>query len=156
MYIVQNDVRIHRITISYRINNAYLYKDDLGKIINTLAVIVISVTACLGQTDRHYTMFYGNAVSYNPGAAGMFNGDGRAFSSYRNQWSSVTANPYKTINFSMDGKMLQEKIDKGVMGIGFTYYRDKAGDGSMINSNFGLALSYAVEEQKDFYFFTVF
>ena len=35
MYIVQNDDRMHRITISYRISNADLYKDDLSKVINT-------------------------------------------------------------------------------------------------------------------------
>jgi hypothetical protein len=35
MYIVQNDDRMHRITVSYRISNAYLYKDDLAKVINT-------------------------------------------------------------------------------------------------------------------------
>lgn len=35
MYIVQNYDRMHRITISYRISNSYLYKDDLGKVIYT-------------------------------------------------------------------------------------------------------------------------
>jgi type IX secretion system PorP/SprF family membrane protein len=121
------------------------------KIINILSFILLGTTCFNAQADRHYSMFYGNAVSYNPAAAGMFNGDGRAFSSYRNQWSSVTMNPYKTINFSMDGKVMQKQIENGMFGLGFTYYRDKAGDGNMINSNFGLALSYAVEVQKDFF-----
>lgn len=119
--------------------------------LSILAILLLSFSTAIGQTDRHYTMFYGNAIAYNPGATGMFNGDGRAFSSYRNQWSSVSANPFKTINFSMDGKIFQEKIDNGILGLGFTYYRDKAGDGNMINSNFGLSVSYAVEVQKDFH-----
>ena len=126
------------------------------KLVSIFSIVFLGILSLNAQTDRHYTMFYGNAVAYNPGAAGMFNGDGRAFSSYRNQWSSVTMNPFKTINFSMDGKILQEKINNGFVGLGFTYYRDKAGDGNMINSNFGLAVSYAVEVQKDFHISTGF
>jgi type IX secretion system PorP/SprF family membrane protein len=116
-----------------------------------LAVFVLGINQTFGQTERHYSMFYGNSVGYNPAAAGMFNGNGRVFSSYRDQWGSVTANPFRTINFSADGKILQKQIDNGVVGIGLVYYRDQAGDGSMVNSNFGLAMSYAVEVKKDFY-----
>lgn len=35
MYIVQNNDRMHRITISYRLQNTKLYKDDLAKVIDT-------------------------------------------------------------------------------------------------------------------------
>ena len=35
MYIVQNNDRMHRITISYRLQNTKLYKNDLAKVINT-------------------------------------------------------------------------------------------------------------------------
>lgn len=35
MYIVQNDDRMHRITISYRVKNTQLYRDDLAKVIDT-------------------------------------------------------------------------------------------------------------------------
>jgi len=35
MYIIHNDDRMHTITISYRMKNMYLYKDDLAKVIDT-------------------------------------------------------------------------------------------------------------------------
>lgn len=35
IYIVQNDDRMHIITISYRVKNRHLYRDDLAKVIDT-------------------------------------------------------------------------------------------------------------------------
>jgi len=69
----------------------------------------IGILSIQGQTNRNFTMFYGNALRYNPAAAGMFNGDFRAFTSYRNQWSAINNHMYKTINFSIDGKVLQKE-----------------------------------------------
>lgn len=106
-------------------------------------------TFSYSQTDRHYTMFYGNPLSCNPAAAGMLNGDVRFFGSYRNQWSSVTTNPYKTMNFVVDGKVLQKQIKTGTLGMGLSVYQDKAGTGDLASLNAGLAASYALEVYDD-------
>lgn len=108
-------------------------------------------TANTAQADRHYTMFYGNALSCNPAAAGMLNGDVRFFGSYRNQWRSVTANPYSTMNFVVDGKVLQKKIKTGKLGMGLSVYNDKAGTGDLNILNAGLAVSYAIEVADDIF-----
>lgn len=96
-------------------------------------------------------MFYGNALSVNPAAAGMLNGDARFFGSYRNQWSSVTNDPYNTMNFVVDGKILQKQIKTGKLGVGLSIYNDKAGVGKMASLNAGLAASYALEVYDDIF-----
>lgn len=115
----------------------------------SLFLLVSSVISIDAQMDRHYTMFYGNALSVNPAAAGMLNGDARFFGSYRNQWSSVTTNPYKTMNFAVDARILKEKIKTGRLGVGLSFYHDKAGAGDMSSLNAGLAASYGIEIADD-------
>ncbi len=110
-----------------------------------IVALVLGVASVHSQMDRHYTMFYGNALSTNPAAAGMLNGDARFFGSYRSQWSSVTNNPYKTMNFSADARILKEKIKTGRLGVGLSFYHDKAGAGNMSSLNAGLAASYGIE-----------
>lgn len=120
-----------------------------------IQVVIISFICLLSsvnaQTDKHATMFYGNALSVNPAAAGMFNGDARFFGSYRSQWSSVTSNPFKTMNFVVDGRILQKQIRTGRLGVGLSFYNDKAGAGKMSSLNAGLSASYGIEVYDDIY-----
>ena len=56
------------------------------------------------QQDRHYSMFYASPMAINPGATGFFSGDIQLFTGFKNQWKSISSNPYKTISAGVDGK----------------------------------------------------
>lgn len=114
-------------------------------------MVVCALAEAFAQTDKHATMFYGNALSVNPASAGMFNGDVKFFGSYRSQWSSVTTNPFKTMNFAIDGRILQKQIKTGRLGVGLSFYNDKAGAGKMSSLNAGFAASYGIEIYDDIY-----
>lgn len=116
-----------------------------------LGLSLFAAITTFAQTDKHATMFYGNALSVNPASAGMFNGDARFFGSYRSQWSSVTNDPFRTMNFAIDGRILQKKIKTGRLGVGLSVYNDKAGVGKMSSLNAGLAASYGLEIADDIY-----
>ena len=49
--------------------------------------------------DVHFSQFYNSPLTINPANVGAFNGDIRAHSNYRNQWSSIQS-AYKTYSFS--------------------------------------------------------
>lgn len=123
----------------------------MKRILFVIALSACAIVTTQAQTDRHNTMFYGNALSTNPAAAGMLNGDARFFGSYRNQWSSVTTNPYNTMNFAVDGRILKKHIKTGKLGVGLSFYNDKAGVGKMSSLNAGLAASYGIEIYDDIY-----
>jgi type IX secretion system PorP/SprF family membrane protein len=121
----------------------------MKRVLIALTIALIGLTEANAQMDRHYSMFYGNALSINPASAGMLNGDARFFGSYRSQWSSVTTNPYKTMNFNVDGRILKDKIKEGRLGVGLSFYHDKAGAGNMSSLNAGFAASYGIEIYDD-------
>ncbi|MFT5601920.1 MAG: type IX secretion system PorP/SprF family membrane protein [Flavobacteriales bacterium] len=123
----------------------------MKKIIYIIAIVCLSSSLATAQADKHSTLFYGNAAMFNPAAAGMTNGDLQLFSSYRNQWGSVSAAPFKTMNFSVDGKTFNQSIKDGFVGMGLSYSNESAGDGKLVRSNINYSLNYAIEVERNLY-----
>ncbi|HIA05282.1 MAG TPA: type IX secretion system membrane protein PorP/SprF [Flavobacteriales bacterium] len=94
---------------------------------HTFAITLVLVCAHgLKGQDIHFSQFYETPLLMNPANSGFFNGDVRAIVNYKNQWASI-ANPYTTGMFSVDGRILKNKINKVHIGAGLTVYADKAG-----------------------------
>ncbi len=53
--------------------------------------------------DVHFSQFFETPLLRNPALAGLFSGDVRVQSVYRNQWQSVTV-PYRTVSLSAEFK----------------------------------------------------
>lgn len=105
-------------------------------------LFVFSVLGTLLQAqDIHFSQVINNPLHINPANAGGYDGYERVVLNYRNQWSVVGA-AYNTMGFSFDMPMFQGKrSDKAHLGLGLTFFKDKAGD-----ANFGItqgALSVA-------------
>lgn len=99
------------------------------------------------QQDRHFSLFYASPIELNPGATGLFPGDVQFFTNYRNQWSPITKNLYKTISASADGKVYEKN---GVFaGAGVGVYNDVAGIGKLTTNIYALNLSVGVEVADD-------
>ncbi len=93
--------------------------------------------------DVHFTQYFSSPLTLNPALTGLVNCDLRVAGNYRNQWSSVSANPFTTATLSYDMNVLKNKFQNGDrVGVGVIALYDKAGSGALTNTSFGLSLAY--------------
>jgi type IX secretion system PorP/SprF family membrane protein len=97
------------------------------------------------QQDRHYSMFYASPMAINPGATGFFPGDIQVFSGFKNQWKSISSNPYNTISASLDAKVKKGKSNNSFLGLGVNFYNDKSGDSQLTTNIANISINYAIE-----------
>lgn len=111
-------------------------------------VILILVTfSCINVSaqDVRFSQFNATPLQINPGLAGMGNGYNRANLNYRSQWSSIQ-NSYSTVSASIDLPIFSEKMrwKKGYLGLGTSFYSDKAGDGKLGTTEADFVISSAL------------
>lgn len=84
---------------------------------------------CFSQ-DINFSQFYDLPLLRNPSLAGIYKGDMRITSAYRNQWQSVSA-PYQTaaLGFELRSSFRHESSDYFSMGVQLT--NDVAGDSKL-------------------------
>lgn len=93
-----------------------------------LAVTAEFVLQTASAQDLHFSQFMNSPLLTNPANTGfMPDGDYRVGANYRNQWSSISAFPYKTISAWGDVQTLQNEESTGWLGLGGTILRDVAG-----------------------------
>ncbi len=95
----------------------------------------------LKAQDIHFSQFYASPLNLNPALAGVIEGNFRAAAIYRNQWGSISDNPYVTAGGSFDANLPLSKL-KDVVGVGLNFVNDKAGKGSLGMLNVSLAGAY--------------
>ena len=105
-------------------------------------IIVINVQA---QQDKHFSMFYASPMAINPGATGFFPGDIQVFTGFKNQWKSISSNPYNTISASIDTKLMKGKSNNSFLGLGVNFYNDKSGDSQLTTNIANISINYAIE-----------
>jgi type IX secretion system PorP/SprF family membrane protein len=90
--------------------------------------------------DIHFSQFFETPLLRNPALAGIFNGDIRLQTVYRNQWNSVTT-PYQTGSLNAEYK---KPIGKGddFITIGGQILYDKAGTIALQSTHILPALNY--------------
>lgn len=111
--------------------------------------ILLSLGACLAfiatikAQDIHSTQYFASPLTLNPANTGLVQCDLRAAINYRQQWNSVSPNPYTTIIASYDMATMKGKLGNGdALGIGVAAYYDKAGAGSYTNLTIGPSIAY--------------
>lgn len=90
--------------------------------------------------DLHFSQFFETPLLRNPALAGLFSGDMRFQSVYRNQWQSVTT-PYKTISVNGEFKKPIGKAND-FLTIGGQILYDKAGTIAMTATHLLPAINY--------------
>ncbi|MBU3714573.1 MAG: type IX secretion system membrane protein PorP/SprF [Ferruginibacter sp.] len=94
------------------------------------SVFVASITEA---QDIHFSQFYQQPLMRNPALAGIFSGNYRVITSYRNQWQSVTV-PYKTYCVSAELKSQPSFMpDNDCFTLGIQAARDVAGSTNFSN-----------------------
>lgn len=104
---------------------------------------------CIAQ-DIHFSQFTMTPLQLDPSQAGKFAGDQRAIINYRDQWSSVTSNPFRTFGASFDMPFNKGRKDN-FFGGGITAYSDKAGQASLATTVVNLTLAYHIKLNQTSY-----
>ena len=91
----------------------------------TLVMMICIHQICMAQ-DFTFSQFYEQPLLRNPALSGLFNGDIRVSTAYRDQWGSITV-PYRTTALSIEHKIPIGKHDD-VLTAGLQMSMDGAGD----------------------------
>jgi type IX secretion system PorP/SprF family membrane protein len=96
-----------------------------------LLLFVVSLLAkfAIGQ-DINFSQFYDLPLLRNPSLAGIFSGDIRITSAYRNQWQSVTV-PYRTFGLGVEIKKPIGENSDDFFTYGVQVSSDVAGDSKL-------------------------
>lgn len=93
--------------------------------------------------DVHFTQYFASPMTLNPALTGLTQCDLRLAANYRQQWGSVSANPYTSGTLSYDMATLKGKLPEGdAVGLGLLVLYDKSGLGSLQNITVGLSAAY--------------
>lgn len=106
-----------------------------------------SLMMCFGTIeaqDPHLTQYKTAPTLVNPAFCGVFNGDYRFGSNYRQQWGSLSS-PYTTMVVSVDGKLTREEyLPQSSFNAGIVIQSDKTLKGALVSNTVSLNASYHV------------
>lgn len=93
--------------------------------------------------DIHFSQFDGAPLNISPAFTGDFDGAYRFSAIYRSQWQAV---PVSYSSFNMNAEMRQRPVflKKDAIGLGLSFYNDRAGDARYGSNQFYLQGSYHI------------
>ncbi len=105
----------------------------------------------ISAQDIHFSQFFEAPLLRNPALAGIFSGDFRVQSIYRNQWNSVTV-PYQTVSLNAEYK-LPVGNSQDFLTIGGEILYDKAGTVALTATHVLPVLNYhkSLSSDKNMY-----
>jgi type IX secretion system PorP/SprF family membrane protein len=113
----------------------------MKKFLSTLIVCLGFMSVATAQ-DPNFSQFFASPMTLNPALTGKFDGVFRFSANYRNQWPSIS-NAYTTTTASLDMSVMKSRIPEiDQFGIGVMGYSDKAGDGALNSTYYGLSMAY--------------
>src|SRR3954471_11905919 len=97
-----------------------------------ILVLVIFAAEGLNAQDLHFSQWFNSPLLTNPANTGFIpDADYRLGANYRNQWSSVMSQPYKTMSIWGDAQVFRSRIQSGWLGLGGAILHDVAGASSL-------------------------
>lgn len=120
------------------------------KIIRGIGVLFLGIFSFLKieAQDIHFSQFYFSPLAINPANTGIFSGNYRLSTNYKNQWRSIS-NPYKSSLASFDMPLAKRKL-----GLGISFFTDKAGKSMMGLTLGNLSVSYNLKLNQNHNFIT--
>lgn len=114
-------------------------------------VLFLLLTACLQAQDIHYTQFHHSSFNTNPALTGIFKGDSRIFSQFRQQWKNVPVD-YLTFTGAYEGKIKRKSFpDKRTIGYGINLNYDRAGFSRLSQLGIGFNGNYILKLREGNY-----
>lgn len=111
----------------------------MRQLITIIVVLLLSIYKA-GSQDIHFSQFFEAPLLRNPALAGLFSGDLRLQTVYRNQWNSVTT-PYQTGSLNGEYKL---PVGKGndFLTLGGEILYDKSGSLALTSTHVLPILNY--------------
>lgn len=111
------------------------------KIVN-LGSLGLLLSLGVSAQGIHFSQYYQAPQLLSPANTGLMpNNDFRIGANYRDQWSNVPV-PFKTLSMHGEFQAFKGKNLMNWMGIGVSYYSDKAGAGDLSLNKINLNLAY--------------
>ena len=115
-------------------------KKFLGHII---LLIIFSWFDDIYAQDLHFSQYFNAPLLTNPANTGFEpDADWRAGINYRNQWSGILDNPYKTMSAWGDAQLFNDRFENGWMGTGLVLLKDVAGSGNLSSTKVYGSVAY--------------
>ncbi len=115
------------------------YTKNIAVLTAFFAICSVTTTA----QDLHFSQFFNSPLTTNPANTGFIpDADYRIGGNYRNQWSSVMAQPYKTMSLFADAQVFRDRLENGWLGLGAVILSDVAGSGSLRSTKVYGSLAY--------------
>jgi type IX secretion system PorP/SprF family membrane protein len=108
-------------------------------------LMVLQVTGYLSlkAQDLHFSQWFNEPLLTNPANTGFIpDADYRLGANYRNQWSTVMAEPYKTMSIWGDAQVFRDRIQSGWLGLGGAILHDVAGASSLSTTEVYASVAY--------------
>src|SRR6202051_3032299 len=89
----------------------------------------------LKAQDLHFSQWFNAPLLTNPANTGFIpDADYRLGANYRNQWSSIMAEPYKNMSIWGDAQVFSNRFENGWLELGGVLLRDEAGSGTLTST----------------------
>lgn len=113
------------------------------------ATILLIIVCCVGfqknstSQDLHFSQYFNSPLFVNPANTGFApDVDYRIGINYRNQWASITPNPYKTMDVWGDVQLFNNRFQDGWVGLGGSIVKDQAGSGGLSSTKGFASIAY--------------
>ncbi len=108
-----------------------------------LLFIFIFQSRSLKAQDLHFSQFYNSPLSTSPANTGFIpDADYRIGLHYRNQFSNIMYQPYKTTSLFSDVQLFRDRFENGWLGAGFLFLNDVAGKGTLQSTKLYASIAY--------------
>ena len=115
------------------------------RILNILLIVPVLLSGVLTvhAQDLHFSQWFNEPLLTNPANTGFIpDADYRIGANYRNQWSSIMSQPYKTMSIWGDAQVFRSRIQSGWLGLGGAILHDVAGAGSLSTTQIYGSVAY--------------
>lgn len=93
--------------------------------------------------ELHFSQYFNAPLLVNPANTGFApDVDWRLGANYRDQWATITPNPYKTMNVWGDLQLFNNRFEDGWVGVGGSILRDVAGSGGLTSTKVFGSVAY--------------
>ena len=115
----------------------------------TILIYYFFLTAYVYAQDPHYSQYLSVPQMVNPAYTGVFNGQMRLASNYRQQWTSF-GTPFTSMIASIEGKLFDQDIYyQNPFNAGLILQSDKTLKGALTNNNITASASYHVPLNRE-------
>ena len=116
-----------------------------------IALLLVILPEIASTQDPHFTQFYSAPMTVNPAYTGVFRGQLRFMSNYRQQWNGL-GTPFTTAYASLDGKVAsgeEETIGQNPFNLGIQFMNDRSMKGAFNSNYLNASASYHVTLDYD-------